>query len=93
MFCSTAVVTNNVSPPDALILASCAEKSVAFGSITSFTPMTMPLAASIFENSVADPMPKSLLVLRKSAFLMPSFAASGWNALASISEVGLIRKM
>ena len=31
MICSTAVVTNSVSPPDALILASCAEKSVAFG--------------------------------------------------------------
>ena len=42
VICSTAVVTNSVSPPDALILASCAEKSVAFGSMVSMTPTCTP---------------------------------------------------
>jgi hypothetical protein len=34
-----------------------------------------------------------LLVARKSAFLMLNFFTIGANAFASISEVGLMRKM
>jgi hypothetical protein len=45
------------------------------------------------ENSCAAPRPKSLLVDRKSAFLMPSDFTSGVKARASISEVGLMRKI
>ena len=93
MICSTAVVTNSVSEPDALILASWAEKSVAFGSMVSMTPTVTPSFLAISENSLEAPRPKSLLVARKSAFLMPSVLTSGVNALASISDVGLMRKM
>ncbi len=93
VICSTAVVTNTVSPPEALILASCAEKSVAFGSMVSITPTCTPWAFSMSENSFAAPSPKSLLVDRKSAFLMPSVFTIGANARASISEVGLMRKI
>ena len=92
MICSTAVVTNSVSLPDALILASWAEKSVAFGSMVSITPTSTPLAFATVENSLEAPRPKSLLVARKSAFLIPSDLKSGVNALASISDVGLMRK-
>ena len=93
MTCSTLVVRNSVSPPEALILASCADKSVAFGSMYSMMPTSMPLAFSILENSSAEPRPQSLLTERKSAFLMLKLSTSLSNALASISEVGLMRKM
>src|SRR5215468_6708362 len=39
------------------------------------------------------PRPKSLLVPSRSAFLMPSVLTMGANAFASISEVGLMRKI
>src|SRR5580692_9746418 len=58
VICSTAVVTNTVSPPDALILASCAEKSTAFGSIVSRAPTSTPAALNILPNSRAAPMPE-----------------------------------
>ena len=93
MICSTAVVTNSVSPPEALILASCAEKSVALGSMVSMTPTCTPSRLAASENSLEAPRPKSLLVARKSAFLMLIVLNSGVKALASISEVGLMRKM
>jgi hypothetical protein len=54
--------------------------------------MATPAALAASENSFDAPRPKSLLVARKSAFLMPSEANSGVNALASICEVGLMRK-
>src|ERR1043166_1462044 len=93
VICSTAVVTNKASPSDLLIEASWAERSVASGVIVSVTPTFMPLPASALENSAAAPRPKSLLTVRKSAFLIgglndPSFST---KATASISEVGLIR--
>src|SRR5262245_48466642 len=93
VICSTAVVTNRVSLPEALILASCAEKSVAFGSMTSMVPIWTPSFLAISENSLAAPRPKSLLVLKKSAFLIAIVLTSGVNAFASISEVGLMRNM
>src|SRR6185503_13465655 len=89
--CSTAVVTNSVSAPDALILASCAEKSVALGSIVSTTPTVTPSFFAVSAKACEAPMPKSLLVARKSAFLIPSFLKNGPKARASISDVGLIR--
>ena len=57
------------------------------------TPIATPSFSAIWENSLEAPRPKSLLVARKSAFLMPSVLTSGVKALASISEVGLMRKM
>src|SRR5271157_5433187 len=57
------------------------------------TPISTLFAFSILENSCDAPSPKSLAVARKSAFLIPSGAMMGWKALASISDVGLMRKI
>ena len=59
----------------------------------SVMPTSMPFAFIMLANSAAEPRPQSLLTERKSAFLILKSLITLLKALASISDVGLIRKM
>ena len=93
VICSTAVVTNSVSPPDALIFASCAEKSVAFRVHRFHRPDLHALPLQHFGEFLGRAEAEVVVGRTGNPPFDAHCLAIAAKARASISDVGLIRKI